>query len=83
MDAVAEPRLDFSKQPDVNQLETRFDSEFGVLWGYMNPKPRPTFNSQLLTEASCSYVDEIADSREERSGESVPRAQNQLRRQSV
>ncbi len=58
MNAIAEPRL-FSKTP-FTQIETRFDSEFGVLWGYMNPKPRPTFNSQLLTEAR-QFANEIAD----------------------
>ena len=42
----------------VNQLEIRFDPEFGVLWGFMNPKPRPTFNPQLLAELRA-YVDSI------------------------
>src|SRR5664279_1913597 len=56
MNAIAEPRL-FAKAP-LTQVETRFDSEFGVLWGYMNPKPRPTFNSQLLLEAR-QFADEI------------------------
>src|SRR5450755_3706608 len=41
-----------------SQLETRFDSEFGVLWGFMDPKPRPTFNPQLLAELR-SYIDSI------------------------
>jgi DSF synthase len=40
-----------SPQPKFSQINTRFDAEFGVLWGYMNPKPRPTFNSTLLNEA--------------------------------
>src|SRR3954451_3744227 len=42
------------------QIETRFETENGVLWGYMNPKPRPTFNLQLLEEAR-KFGDEIAE----------------------
>jgi DSF synthase len=41
-----------------NQLETRFDTEYGVLWGFMDPKPRPTFNPQLLAELR-GYIDSI------------------------
>ncbi len=56
MNAAAEVR--FFPKTSPHQLETRFDEEFGVLWGYMNPRPRPTFNSQLLTELR-GYVDSI------------------------
>ena len=42
----------------LNQLETRFDPEFGVLWGLMDPKPRPTFNPLLLAELR-GYIDSI------------------------
>src|SRR5436190_5717697 len=41
----------FSPSTQFTQIETRFDSEYCALWGFMNPKPRPTFNSQLLAEA--------------------------------
>lgn len=34
-----------------SQIETRFDPEYCVLWGFMNPRPRPTFNPALLEEA--------------------------------
>ncbi len=34
-----------------SQIETRFDPEHRVLWGFMNPRPRPTFNPTLLEEA--------------------------------
>ena len=54
--AVAEVR--FFPQTQLDQLETRFDSEFGVLWGFMHPKPRPTFNPQLLAELR-GFVDSI------------------------
>ena len=56
MNAIAEVR--FFPNTQTNQLETRFDPEFGVLWGFMNPKPRPTFNSPLLAELR-GYVDSI------------------------
>jgi DSF synthase len=56
MNAIAEVR--FFPQPEFSQLETRFDPEFGVLWGFMNPKPRPTFNPHLLAELR-GYVDSI------------------------
>ena len=41
----------FFPQAKYTQISTRFDVEYGVLWGFMNPKPRPTFNLQLLDEA--------------------------------
>ena len=48
MQAISEARF---SPPTFEQIETRFDSEFGALWGFMNPKPRPTFNTSLLSEA--------------------------------
>jgi DSF synthase len=56
MNAIAEVR--FFPQQQTNQLETAFEAEFGVLWGFMNPKPRPTFNPPLLAELR-GYVDSI------------------------
>lgn len=32
------------------QMATRFDADYGALWCYMDPKPRPCFNPELLTE---------------------------------
>ncbi len=32
------------------QISTRFDSDYGALWCYMDPKPRPCFNPDLLAE---------------------------------
>lgn len=57
---IANPEVRFSS-PKFTQIETRFDSEFGVLWGFMNPKPRPTFNSLLLSEAR-EFARSISDS---------------------
>jgi len=56
MNATAEVR--YFPQLQLSQLETRFDPEFGVRWALMDPKPRPTFNPQLLAELR-GYVDSI------------------------
>ncbi len=56
MNAIAKVR--YFPPVKFNQLETRFDSEFGVLWGFMDPKPRPTFNPLLLAELR-GYIDSI------------------------
>jgi len=56
MNAAAEVR--YFPQTQFNQIETRFDPEFGVLWCLMSPKPRPTFNPSLLAELR-GYVDSI------------------------
>lgn len=42
------------------QVATRFDVEFGVMWGFMNPKPRPCFNAQLLAQLR-GYIESIID----------------------
>jgi DSF synthase len=56
MNATAEVR--FFPRPQYSQLETRFDPEFGVLWGFMDARPRPTFNPHLLAELR-GFVDGI------------------------
>jgi DSF synthase len=33
-----------------NQLITRFDSDFGIMWYYMNPKPRPCMTLGMVEE---------------------------------
>ena len=48
MNAIAEVR--FFPQTQFEQLETRLDAEYGVMWHYMKPKGRPVFNLQLLAE---------------------------------
>jgi DSF synthase len=58
MTAIAHAR--FAPPSTFEQLETRFDPEFGVLWGFMNAKPRPSFNQQLLAELR-GYVDSIVE----------------------
>ena len=58
MNAMADVR--FLPQAQFQQVETRFDVEYGVIWGFMDPKPRPTFNTQLLTELR-GYIDSIIE----------------------
>ena len=44
--------VDFNKFSIANfqQIDTRFDSEFGVMWSIMNPAPRPCFNKTCLND---------------------------------
>lgn len=35
---------------DYEQMETRFDHEYGVMWSIMKPEPRPCFNKTCLSE---------------------------------
>ena len=58
MNAIADVR--FLPQTRFEQVETRFDVEHGVYWAFMNPRPRPCFNLQLLEELR-SYIDTIVD----------------------
>jgi DSF synthase len=58
MNAMAESR--FFPQTQFQQFETRFDIEHRVLWGFMNAKPRPSFNLQLLTDLR-SFVSSLVD----------------------
>jgi DSF synthase len=58
MSAMAEVR--FLPQTQFEQVETRFDVEYGVYWAFMNPQPRPCFNTKLLTELR-SYIDTILE----------------------
>jgi DSF synthase len=58
MNAMADVR--FLSPSQFEQVETRFDEEYGVIWGFMNPKPRPTFNMQLLSELR-GYIDSIIE----------------------
>ena len=48
-------------QSELSQVETRFDHEYGAYWVYMNPRPRPSFNLNLLRELRL-YLDAIVDS---------------------
>ena len=42
------------------QVEIRYDAEHGVIWGLMDPRPRPSFNTQLLAQLR-GYIDAIVD----------------------
>jgi len=59
LNATADVR--FLPQTRFEQVQTRFDVEYGVYWAFMNPKPRPCFNVQLLGELR-GYIDSIIDS---------------------
>jgi len=58
MNATSTAEIRFLPHVQLSQVQTRFDPEYGVLWGYMDPKPRPSFNPQLLAELR-GYVDSI------------------------
>lgn len=44
--------VDFNKFSISNfqQINTRFDGEYGVMWSIMNPEPRPCFNKICLND---------------------------------
>lgn len=44
--------VDFNQVTQTNheQMDTRFDAEFGVIWSIMKPEPLPCFNKTCLTE---------------------------------
>ena len=54
MNAIAEVR--FFPQTQFEQLDTRLDTEYGVMWHFMKPKPRPVFNLQLLAELRAFHA---------------------------
>jgi len=56
MNAYADVR--YLPHARFEQVETRFDRDLGIYWAWMNPKPQPFFNAQLLSELT-SYVDTI------------------------
>lgn len=56
MNSVADIR--YLSQPQLSQVETRFDDEFGVYWAFMKPRPRPCFNADLLSDLKV-YIDSI------------------------
>ena len=57
MQAAAEVRV---LQPDQSLVETRFDTEQGVYWGFMNARPRACFSPQLLVELR-TFVDSLVN----------------------
>lgn len=58
MNAMVDAR--FFQQTTFQQIETRFDVEHRVLWGFMNAKPRPSFNPQLLADLR-GFVNSIVE----------------------
>jgi len=51
----------FIHHPVFEQLQTRFDPEYGIMWYYMDPKPRPCFTLGLLRDIrKCQlYIEQI------------------------
>ncbi|MEI8363054.1 MAG: crotonase/enoyl-CoA hydratase family protein [Betaproteobacteria bacterium] len=49
---------------NFQQIKTRFDNEFGVMWSIMQPEPRPCFNSICLNEL-LQYHHYVQDSQGE------------------
>lgn len=60
MNAIADVRF-LSQHVNFEQLESRFDPEYGVYWAIMNPRPRPCFSPKLLLELR-SFIEGIIDS---------------------
>ena len=42
---------------NYQQISTRFDSEFGVMWSIMQPEPRPCFNKICLNDLLTHHSD--------------------------
>lgn len=47
-------------QPEKSSVETRFDHEFGVYWGYMEARPRAYFSNKLLVDLRA-FIDSITN----------------------
>ena len=58
MNALADVRC--LARPQFEQIESRFEPEFGVCWLRMKPHPRQCFNPHLLLEIRA-FIDRIID----------------------
>ena len=56
MNAIAD--VHYLSHAPYDQLEPRFDSEYGVYWAQLNLRPQPSFNPQLLIEVR-QFIDGI------------------------
>lgn len=59
-EAPSKAQVRFLPQAQFPQVSTRYDCDYGVLWGFMDPKPRPSFNTQILAQLR-GYIDSIVD----------------------
>ena len=59
MNVTAEVR--YLSHLQFKHLETRFDPENGAYWALMQPRPRPCFSTQLLSELRA-FIDGIVNS---------------------
>ena len=48
--------VDFQQYNNASfeQVRTRFDEEYGVMWSFMRPEPRPCFTKKMLEE--CHFI---------------------------
>jgi DSF synthase len=58
MNAVADVR--YLTQAEYEQIEPRFDPEYGTYWAQLNMRPNPSFNPQLLIEVR-QFIDGIVN----------------------
>jgi len=58
MNALADVR--YLTQAEYEQIETRFDTEFGTYWAQLNMRPHPSFNPKLLIEVR-QFIDGIVN----------------------
>ena len=59
MNAIADVR--YLTQAHYEQLETKFDSEYGVYWAQLKMRPYPAYNPQVLSEVR-QFIDGIVTS---------------------
>jgi len=68
--------ISYSKDVSIenfNQIEVRIDPEYGVVWLYQNPSPRPCFNPELISEVRhVQHLLEIHEGKLPYKGELIP-----------
>ncbi|MBI5904564.1 MAG: crotonase/enoyl-CoA hydratase family protein [Deltaproteobacteria bacterium] len=47
----------FPSKPSYKHISTRFDSQYGALWCFLDPKPRACFTFEVLTELRSFAAD--------------------------
>ena len=62
---------EFIHQPAFEQLQTKFEPEYGIMWYYMDPKPRPCITVELLQDVRrCQrYIEQVNMSERKSNGD--------------